>query len=313
MPSRFYTLRSIAIACVMVLGPLAHAQDRYFALKDVPISIAPPAGFSPVGDGVTFRHESLNAAIETSKVPAAYADVIKVFTAEEMSKRGMRLANKDNVTVDGRAALLLRVEESASESGIVRWTLVIGDYQETFLVNATFPKSAESTLAAPLRTALMGAKWTKREGPDPFQNFRFTIAPTPKLTFAKELDTLVAFTADGVFPLQQPGDPLLVAGYEINDERITDERAFAQEAFKQVPDCQKMAATETNAITLAGLQGYESIGNGEHAETGEAVSVYQLLLFADGYHVFVLGRVDAKRAASFMDEFKASARTLKLK
>ncbi len=291
----------------------AVAEPSRVNIKDAPLALAVPEGFKQVGDGKTFRHERLNSVIEVNKVPAAYAEVITVFTAEEMSKRGMRLVSKDNVTVDGRAALLLKVEENAASAGVLRWTLVLGDYQETFMLSGTFPKDAETTLSAPIRAALMDTKWSKREEADPFVNFRFSVSPTPKLTFAKELDTLVAFSADGVFPLAEPGDPFLVAGYEMNEERITDERAFAREAFERVPHCEKMVAKETNAITLAGLQGYETIGTGTHAESGIAVEVYQLMLFADGYHVFILGRIDTKRAADYMEEFKATARTFKLK
>lgn len=281
--------------------------------KDAPVTIVLPEGFTPVGDGKTYRHATLNASIEASQVAAAYADVIKVFTAEEMATRGLRLLGKDSVTLDGRAALLLHVSENMPGAGIQRWTLVAGDYQETWMVNGTYQQADEPKISAMLRAALLTARWTKREEADPFANFRFSVSPTPKLTFAKELDDLVAFTADGVFPLVEPGDPLLVVGYELDDERITDQRAFAVEAIRRTPHCEDVTAKETNAITLAGLQGYESVGKGKHSETGAEVEVYQLLLFADGYHMYVLGRTDVKRAAEYLPEFKATARSFKLK
>ena len=305
----------------MFIGLLTAALATLFAvaeparvnIKDAPLTLAPPVGYKPVGDGKSFRHESVNSVIEVSKVPAAYAEVIGVFTAEEMTKRGMRLVSKDNVTVDGRAALLLQVAENKNEAGILRWTLVLGDYQETFLVNGTFPKDEETTLSAPLRATLMGTSWTKREEADPFVNFRFTLSPTPKLTFAKELDTLLAFTSDGMFPLADPGAPMMVVGYEMNEERIADERSFAKEAFARVPHFEQTTENETNAITVAGLQGYETTGSGTHSESQSRVELYQLLLFGDGYHIFVLGRANAKWSGEFLPEFRAAARSLKMK
>lgn len=314
MPRQIRLVIPSLLAINLLFGSAtAQTQDQYVALKDMPVSIVPPADFAPVGDGISFRHGDINAVIEASRVPAPYAEVIPVFTAEEMSKRGMRLVSKDNVTADDRAALLLKVEESGNDAGIARWTLVLGDYQETILINATYPKKEENSVSAAMRTALLSARWSKRAGEDPFVNFRFEVSPTPKLAFAKEMDTLLAFTADGTFPMKAPGDPLLLTGYAINEERIADERAFAREAFQRIPECEKTAIKETNAITLSGLQGYETVGSGIHSETGTKLEIYQLLLFADGYHLFVLGRVDETRADEYMAEFKATARTFKMK
>lgn len=282
-------------------------------LRDFPLEISLPPGFSGMGDGKTFRHDKLNGVLEVSKLDAAYADVIKVFSAEELSARGMRLLSKDNVTVNGRAALLMNVGENAADASLFRWTLILGDYQETYLISGTYTKADETQLSAPLRDALLSTRWVKREEADPFVNFRFAVTPSPKLTFAKELDTLLAFTRDGVFPLVGPGDPLMVVGYEVNEEKIVDQRAFAEAALQETPHCTAVKPKETNAVTLGGLQGFESTATATHADSGTPVEVYQCFLFYEGFHFYILGVVDKPRAAEFLPEFKASARTFKLK
>jgi len=291
----------------------AQALSPPTVLRDFPLEINLPDNFSPAGDGRTFRHDTLNGVVDVTKIEAPYADVIKVFTAEELANRGMRLVSKDNVTASGRAALLLNVAENTPGASIFRWTLVIGDYQETFMVSGTYPKAEETQLSAGLRAAVLSTRWTKRDEADPFVNFRFAVTASPKLTFAKELETLLAFTPDGVFPLVGPGDPLMVVGYEVNDEKIVDERAFAIAALKETPHCTQVKPKETNAVTLGGLQGFESTATATHEGSGKPVEVYQCFLFADGYHFYILGVVDQPRAAEYLPEFRASARTFKMK
>lgn len=303
----------VLLLAALLSTPGAWAISPPTALRDFPIELSLPPDFSPTGDGKTFRHDKLNGVIEVSRVEAPYADVIKVFSAEELATRGMRLLSKDNVTASGRAALLLNVAENTTAASIFRWTLVIGDYQETFMVNGTYPKDQETQLSAGLRDAVLSTRWMKRDEADPFVNFRFAVTPSPKLTFAKELETLLAFTPDSIFPLAHPGDPLMVVGYETNDEKIVDERAFAVAALKETPHCAAVKPKETNAITLGGLQGFESTATAVDESSNTPVEVYQCFLFAEGFHFYILGVVDKPRAEEYLPEFRASARTFKLK
>lgn len=290
-------------------------DSSYTKITGTAVALVVPEGFRPVGDGKTFRHATLPGIIEVSKLPAAYAEVIKVFTAEEMSGRGLRLVSKDNVTVGDRPALLLRVAENTAQTTFHRWTLVVGDYQETYMVSGTFAAEVEGELSAVLRGAVMSTRWGKREKVDPFANFRFAVEPTPKLTYAedKSLSTLVVFTKDGVFPLNGPGDPLLLVGYELNEEKITDEQAFAKEALMKVPHCKEVKPLEKTLFQVAGLPTVEWTADAKDESSGTPVKIFQSLVFAEGYHIFLLGIVDVARWEEYLGEFKTMSRTLRLK
>lgn len=290
-------------------------DSDYTAVKGTPISLVVPGDYVVLGDGKSFHHKTLNSDIQVLKFDAPYAEVSKVFTVDELATRGMRLLGKDNVTTSGRAALLMHVAENTPEAAIFRWTLVLGDYQETYLVNGTYAKADEGAVSATLRNALMTARWTKRAGADPFVNFNFSVEPTPKLVHSpdKDLDTLVVFTKDGVFPLEGPGDPLFLAGYEMNEEKITDERAFAAQALSKVPHCKDVKSGPLTSITLGGLNGFEAIADAKDESSGTPLKVYQTLLFAQGHHIFLLGIVDIPRSEEYLTEFKATARTFKTK
>ena len=269
----------------------------------------------PLTDDMKAQLREKAARIVASVVPGPYAEVIKVFTAEELAARHMDLESKDSVTVDGRPGLLLKVAVQAGDNVMQQWTLVSGDYKESYTVSAVFPADAEA-LSAPLRNAVLSARWKKsNDAEDPFKNLRFSVQPGAKLRHAdfKEAEDLVIFTSDGLFPLSGPGEPLFVAGYEMNQEKIKGDKDFALQKLKSVPHCTEVKPGELTSITLDGLKGYEATADAKDESSGNPVRVYQALLFSSGYHIFLLGVVDAARAEEFLPEFKAAAHSFKQK
>lgn len=312
----------------------------YTSFADQSIAVVVPDGFEPVKEAGSFSflldpakhpdvyHALLPMSDETkaqlkekaarivaSNIPGPYAEVIKVFTAEELAARHMDLVSKDSVTVDGRPGLLLKVAVLAGDTTMSQWTLVSGDYKESFTVSAVFPADAE-TLSAPLRNAVLSARWKKgAEAADPFKNLTFSVQPGTKLRHAdfKDAEDLVIFTSDGLFPLSGPGEPLFVAGYEMNQEKIKGDKDFALQKLKSVPHCVDVKPGDLTPITLDGLKGFEATADAKDETSGNPVKVYQALLFSSGYHIFLLGVVDAPRAGDYLPEFKNAAHTFKKK
>jgi len=320
-PARALLLALALCCCAPAFAqgdPDPHAKQpplppNYVRIASPDLMLEAPDGFLDGGDGASLRHKSITSSIEVKRMPAPYAEIIDVFTADELAARGMRQLKRDSITVDGRSCILLHVTENIPEPTIYRWTLLLGDADETYIISGTYPSAEARKLEAPLRKAVLSARWTKHDKLDPFRNYRFSIEPTPRFKFAQELDTLLAFTSDGHFPLDGPGEPLLIIGYELNEEPIKDIADFAATALKETPHCKEITPKSATPIELNGLSGFESTASAKDYSTGTPVEVYQLLLFTDVYHIYMLGIVGVGQDPAFYADFKTIARSLKMK
>ena len=132
------------------------------------VSLIKPEGFSLARAFSGFQQEDTSSSIMVVEMPAPYREVIKGFSdVQKMNAKGMKLLLQEEVVVDGQAARLYQLRQTAQGTAFVKWVVAFGDDAHVVMINAMCPEIHKSTLASPLRQAALSAKYDRDLVPDP--------------------------------------------------------------------------------------------------------------------------------------------------
>ena len=246
-------------------------------------------------------------------LPAPYSQIIIGFTKEQIKTRGWTLLSRDDVEVNGLAGILVHFEQPAGDEVFRKWSFVFGDDQKTTLVTATFPKAHEKELSAKLKSAVLSLQTDRAAPPDPGADVPFTLTATPKLKLSQGINRALAYTKDGVFMIQAPTDPLFIATSSLGEVIVGDRRKFAEQRVIGTVHTKEIEVKSSDAITIDGLNGFESLAEAKEARTGTPLCLYQVMLFDGESYILMQGHVGTKLRDEFLPEFKAIARSFRRK
>ena len=141
----------------------------------------------------------------------------------------------------------------------------------------------------------------------------FTIEASKKLKFTPAISRTLAYTKDGVIPVKSPEDPLFIVAPSYGKVAVGDKRKFAEQQLRGTAATKDFAVKSTDAITIAGLDGYESLAEAKDAKSGTPLIVYQVVLFDEGSIILMKGLVGTELGDEYLPEFKAMARSFQRK
>jgi hypothetical protein len=257
--------------------------------------------------------ESTSASIMISELDGPYTDVSAGFDGPQMQSRGMRLLQKDDLTIDGWTGMLLRIEQDAHGITFAKWLSVFGDERQTIMITATYPKELEQELGATLRDTVIGAEFDANRQVDPFADLPFLIGAAQNLQFAKRMGNMLIFTRDGVMPMESPEDPFFILGYAVSDVQIGDQKKFAEDRLAQTALISDAETLANETITIDGLGGSEIEATARHTESGTSVLVYQVILFDGETYILMQGRSGAGMRSEYLPAFKSLAKSFRRK
>ena len=107
------------------------------------------------------QHESTASSIMVTEIPGSYATIAVGFTPENLSRQGMTLLSRENVSIDGHPGLLLHVDQTFGPSSFRKWIVIFGNERETVLITATYPTPSEEQLSHTLRDAVLVTRCRK--------------------------------------------------------------------------------------------------------------------------------------------------------
>lgn len=288
-------------------------RGEYVSFPACGISIRHPEGFEKAKSFEGFEQPEIQASVMAVRIPGPYSKVIAGFTREHMKARGWTLHSREEVKVDGVAGILVHFEQPAGGQVFLKWSLSFGDQQQTTMVTATFPKTRERELSARLKSAVLSTRPERAPGRDPAADLPFTIAASEKLRLTAGLSKTLAYTKDGVIPTRSPKDPLFIAAPALGKVIAADKRQFAERRLYQTAHTKRLMVESTVPITIDGLHGYESLAEGEDAQSGTPLVIYQVILFDNDSYILMQGLVGTDLRDEYLPEFKAIARSLKKK
>jgi hypothetical protein len=286
---------------------------EYVSFPAVGIKIRQPVGFEKADTFDGFGEPETQSSIMAITLPGPYSQLTAGFTKEQMKTRGWALQSRDEVKVNGVAGILVHFEQPAGGEVFLKWSFVFGDDQKTTMVTAAFPKAHEQALSAKLKAAVLSLRPERAAPPDPGADLPFTLAATPKLKLAPAINRTLAYTKDGVSMIKAPGDPVFVAAPSLGPVIIGDRQKFAEQRVVGIVHTKHVKVTSIEAITIDGLDGFESLAEAEEEMSGTPLVLYQVVLFDEDSYVLMQGHVGTKLREEFLPEFKAIARSFRRK
>ena len=290
-----------------------HALGDYVSFPACGIKIRQPEGFEKDDSFEGFGNPETQSSIVAMSFAGPYSKVTAGFTQDQMKAQNWTLLSREDVEVDGLPGILVHFEQPAGGKVFLKWSLVFGDDRKTTMVTATFPKSHEEELSARLKSAVLSARIDRAASSDAGADLPFTISASPKLKLTPAISNMLAYTKDGVIPAKSPKDPMFGVARALGKVVVGDKPQFAERRLRGTARTKGLVVQSTDAITIAGLDGYESLAEAEDVKSGTPLIVYQVILFDEGSYILMQGLVATELRDEYLPEFKAMARTFQRK
>lgn len=289
---------------------LSDEQQQYVSFPAAGVKLVRPSGFDDAENFHGFQQPSTQSSVMVMMIPGPFSETTRGFTAEQLKTRGMTLRSKANIAIDGNAGVLLSVTQNAYGTEFAKWIVAFGNENETTLVTATFPKSEETNLSNQLKAVVLSTKIDDAPAPPPGADVGIAIVPSANLKITRGVGKMLVYTKDGTIPAKSPEDPLFIAAPSLSNVPIDNKRKFAVQRLFQTAHTKIGSVTSNNEITIDGLDGYEILAEGEDADSGTPLRIYQVVLYDDGSYILMQGLVGANVANHYLPEFKTMARSL---
>ena len=292
---------------------LSTPKQEHVAIAETRLSLVPPSGFKPSKQFLGFEEESTSSSIVVGEISGPFSEATAGFRREILEPRGLTLLSKEPVTIGEQTGLLMHLEKTSGDRGIVKWIVALGDQSETAIITATFPKELEKELSTALRDSVLTVKWDRAKKLDQLAGLNFSIQSSPPLQFADRRGELVTYAVGGKTPGASFRDPVFMAGRVHPRGEVGDRKKYSELQITQVPQHQNLRIETSEAITIDGLDGYEIIATAKHRDTGVPILSYQVMLF-DGRTIYMMAGVFASEMRhQYLDSFKQMARSFKRK
>ncbi|MEQ1504044.1 MAG: hypothetical protein ABMB14_17510 [Myxococcota bacterium] len=302
-------LGTIGFAAAALATPDDVQMAVLVGIPSVGVRIPLPPGFEPADGFVGFADPTTGSSVLVQRMAAPYAEIAPGFEPAPLKSEGMKLLDREDLTLAGAPAILASVRQRSGGVTYQKWLLATGDAESTVLIVATFPKAVAAVYGPMLREVLRGVEPGPAPDPATAASVDFSLASTDLLQPMPAITGALAFTRTGR-PLDLPGDPFLMAVPSLGPVPVPDPGALAVQLVRSI-DTIEIADPPPALVpvTVDGRDALEIVVHGTDRATGTPLTVYQLLIVGDGYHR-VVGTVGTVDEAAWIPEFQRLGRSL---
>ena len=301
--------RLLALGLLLVLsGTRAWAADVTF--EEVGVTLSQPEGFQVAGDWDGFGQRSTGASILAMRIEAPYEAVVEGFVAETLAARGWTFLSREAVDLAGQAAVLVHFSQPHQGKTYLKWSLITGDSRSSILVTGTVPEIHAATVSGPLKAAVLSARIVSSDQAPERLTAGVKVTPGSALVETPGVSGTLLFTKDGVVPTVSPSDPLFIVAPSMGSTEISDPRAFAEQRLYQTAHTEVETIRSTSAITIDGLEGFETLATAFDERSRTPLLLYQVFLVDGRSYVLIQGLVGRELESTYVPVFRAAARSL---
>jgi len=303
-------MKSVAVVliCSLITSPIFAGH-----VPGTSVTLTPPEGFVAADRFPGFMKESTGSSIMVSEIPGPFGEVTAGFSDQKrMQAQGMKLLSRSSTKVDGYKAILLHVEQSAYGTLFKKWLVAVDRAGTTTLMVATYPQAEDQQQGESLRAAVLAATFGKPT--DTTDALSFTAKPMAPFQVAKVLGQNMILSPDGQFPVQDENVPFMILGLSASENLVvSDRKAFAEHRITKTATVKTISVNQSTPVTIGDLSGYTTTANGEGADAGTPLSIYQVLLFDTSGYCVIQGVTPSAKKSTYMPVFEKIAKTFKMK
>jgi hypothetical protein len=276
------------------------------------VTLDPPAGFIAAARFAGFQDEARGASIMVTELPAPASQMRGSFTAANLQARGMALRSSEAANFGRLEGDLIAVTQSVNGTPFDKWMAVTGDGTTSVLIVATYPQALAGQLSAPMRAAVLSARWDRAAVSDKFEGLPFSVRETADLKFDNRMQNMLLMSQPGAPRAKSPEAPILVIGPSYHAARIADLAQFARQRIAQTAEVRELEDLQGAAATIAGRPAYEITAAAKDRRTGAPLVVYQAAILEGSGYYLVVGMAGAGGADRYLPQFRAIAHSLRI-
>ena len=304
-----YSLKTFLLSSFLVLPVFSAEREEVAGTK---ASLVPPAEFEAATQFPGFMDKETGSSVMLTVIPGPYAEVTAGFTQENLATRQMNLLEKFEKKQGERDGLLIHLSQTVGLGNeFLKWMWVFGDESETVVVAATFPKESDEAFSKKMRASVESVMWDSNAKVDPLEGLTFQVEEAGKFRVAEVMGNTIILTEEAVFPMEEPGAPVVVVSASISEDWAgpDDLLAFATKRAKETKGFEKSEIVSSEKWAHAGLEGVVTRATGG-GDDGDRFLQQGLLLSDDGYYILQAlcqedDRVDLKVSfRKIFDSFK---------
>ncbi len=155
--------------------PIPLMDPVYLWVRGVAVELQPPAGFFPAANFMGFYHDSLQVAISFNVLEKYFDDFANDYSKQNFESTGIKLFDREELTVDGKNALLLHSEYAESEYTFHHLRLAIQLGSRTILLEAIYAPSSGAGTKDYLKRSFLSFRHLKDVDENQFQRLGYDV------------------------------------------------------------------------------------------------------------------------------------------
>ena len=317
LPIRMKFTRALILILLVVATGSAQAresQTQATIVAGTRVSLKPPSGFTASPQFSGYWLESHDSSLIVTEFPGSFREVSSGFSSPaELAARGLSLLSKQEIEISGLRGELLQVKQASSSTDYLKWIVVFGDDKESVMIAATFPKKHENELSQKMRMSILTATWNRGQKVSLTEGLNFTFTEIGELKLAKRIANSLLFTKGGIFPSKAIDDPLFLIAQSIGKIEANDLEQFAVSRISQTASVSHVEIEQSDKVTVDNLSGLEIVAKGKDIDSGQAMVIYQMILFENQRYYIMQGLISGAQRQNYLPAFKEMARLFKRK
>ena len=283
----------------LTLAAPAFAADPVFPLNSR-IGLVPPAGFTPSTKFLGFENPQASAAILIVVMPGeAYAELEKGFTDEMLKGRGLNVATREPMTLNGGKGLLIGGSKEADGVKRHEAVLIANVSGVTALVSVQMLETSHAIITDAIVRDAMKTLAVRQQVPE---SEKLAVLPY-KMNDLSGFH-IVRSGQDGSAVLTMgPKDiaesveqPFVLIGVVVGEAPKPEERdKIARQAFGSAPGIKDVKIVRAEPLRIGQTSGYEIIAEAKDATGNVDVTTVQWLRFGTNasLRIFAIARRSA--------------------
>jgi len=291
------------------VGPPRSPEPRpagFVVVAGSHVGLVPPDGFTRSDTFTGFEHAS-GASIVVAELPTGAGALLPKLTDDAFAKQGIKVESRRDLSVDGRAALLVTGVQSLGGQSVQKRVLVTGTDALTAIINGNAFAEPDG-MADRIEAALLTVR-IEGGSVDAIGSLGFEIAPAPPLVFAGTLMNAASYNLSGKIPATDPQEPLFLVAPSIDLRAIDPTEASFRARLQSMP-YRAITIDRVKPVTIGALAGFEATAVATPMRTADQAFVYAVMLFGpSGGYVLMTGECVATERGRYEGAFRATAAT----
>lgn len=281
--------------------------EKHVAVKGTPVFLSPPLGFESATSFVGFQNSAMGASIMIVQLSGPYNEVTAGFSPANMEKRGMRLLEKEAITLNGHHGILLTVEQFSAAHGynFRKYTLVLNlGERSTLMINGSFPESVKESLEEEVKKTIITSYYDQSIKTDHLSTLDFSVdLSATKFKLSEKSLT-------GSLILEGPQKEFMIIAKSVRKLAASDKKGSSIDALKAVKTIEYIRFEEGREVTQDNAEGYQmtAVVNYE----GKPAKALQTILFGENYS-YVFFQVIKQDGQERIKDFETIVRSFKRK